>query len=277
MIFQITNYGVNSTDHLIHVDLNGIFSGTDTVVVECENNDDLKFNIVNQTSQQIRVSFAPLNDTCYFSVQDGPNNSDFQAVLLSLSQNALFITSVIDSGISSANMLLENVTLLGKFSGSNDLVTAACDGQSFTPVTAVRSNSGTSILLTMPRPKNFYSCHFAVSGSGAQSPTYSVLIIKKIKNGGVDPQNTSRVSAILTGNFGGTLGGVAGQSNSFAQDQVWESCDGAVFSKLTSALVLDDDVSQINILLPKPVSFGTCQFYISVNNYESPIFVMTPQ
>jgi hypothetical protein len=107
----------------------------------------------------------------------------------------------------------------------------------------------------IPTPANFLSCQFYVIGNTVQTPTFAALGVVTATDLGPDAVTADNDDIVLTGGFVGINNGA---------DQVFASCDGGGYAQATTVLL--DSQTKMKILIPTPVNFDTCSFYIVGTN-----------
>ena len=255
-IDNVINYGIGS-DGQISVELDGSFFGSgDTVNIICSTNIGPSYSVTSDSTSQLLLEMPPMSDSCTFQVQNSGQTSDIStSVALSDTQGAININYAYDRSSTGSS---DNMTMYGLFTGSDD-VWASCDGAAqFSEVTNISLNNTNEIDFTMPTPISFNSCQFFVDGNTVQSPTFNVIAINKVSDNGFNSSTTDSIT--LKGLF-------VGDGN----DVVYSSCDGASGFTSTSNFI-SDTTSQIEISIPTPDNFASCQFYVANNQVQSNIY-----
>jgi hypothetical protein len=158
---------------LIHLELDGTFTGNnaDVVTVSCTTATPV-LTMTADTATQILLTLTSVDDTCNFTLQNGPSTPT--SLTVSSTQSALSITGVKDGGTDPGIASNNDYVIAGTFTGSSDQVWTSCDGAAFTQVDAasVTKDTTTEIDINLATPANFSSCEFYVVGNNVQSPSY---------------------------------------------------------------------------------------------------------
>ena len=254
-IDQTINFGIGKSNQIM-IEFDGSFIGTgDQIKPICAANANPSFSILSDNKDQIIIEMAPLDDACSFQVQNGSqfsNNSE--ALTLSHSQGALEINFAYDRGFigGSSN---DDLVIYGKFTGS-DKVWSSCDGATvFTRAAIISIDDSNEIDFEILSPGQFNSCQFFVEANGVQSQVFNVMAIDQVSDLGASGPHTDLIQ--LKGLF-------VGDGN----DVVYSSCDGASNFTAQSSL-LSDSISQIELSIPSPNNFSSCQFIVANNQVQS--------
>jgi len=252
---NVIDYGIKNG--VINIELDGGFLGQgDNIAITCASGASPNYTLLSDSPTQILLSLAPMTDTCSFQVLNWylGNTSISNPVSLSSTQATLNVNYAYDRGVSgtSAN---DNLVIYGNFAGAGDQVWASCDGANqFTQAVSESLDTQNEIDFTIPSPTNFNSCQFYVVGNGIQSSTFNVLAIHQAQDQGSNGFNTDLL--VLTGLFVGS------------GDIVSYSCDGS--TGFTAAPSLQSDTSsQIEVTIPTPINFASCQFYVQNADVQS--------
>jgi hypothetical protein len=173
------------------------------------------------------------------------------------------VNNVVDHGLDAADGTI-HIELDGTFNGVSDSVSVTCQNGA-TPTVAVINDSPSQILLTLSVVTD--SCTFTVLNTIANSsPTSSISIsnqtqlsIFSVSDNGVDGTITTDNDYALAGTFVGLLA-----------DQIYAGCDGNAPSLVT---ITSNGGRQVDIIMPTPLNFTSCQFYVTANGVQSPTFL----
>jgi hypothetical protein len=246
---QVRNFGVNSTDHLLHIELDGAFAGSDDVVTAaCAANASPAVSIVSQSASKLSITMSPLSDSCTFSVQ-GASSSVKE---VSLSSSAASLPSFHFEQISSpdeAGLVKSNFSAAQFEGDSTDSIFYSCDGADFKPLTVTEAYpfGFMSVSVAFPQPKNPLTCQFYFQHYGVQSEVISAYNISN--SGWNNVPDSTNVRLSLSGNFSGS------------DDVVHLKCGGSAEQVFVGDQVYLDSATQIQIQVSAPTASVKCQVY----------------
>jgi hypothetical protein len=186
---------------------------------------------------------AEFNSCHFYVIGAGVQSSIFDVMM---------ITNAADMGADQTISTDEDVVLTGTFVGTGDQVFASCDGGPFlaVPGAKISLDSATEIDFSFAQPQSFNSCQFYVSDGVRKSNVFSLLGVTSAQDNGTDDCFPDQDDIVLSGFFIGN------------GDAVYVSCDGAPMKQVPSTQIQSDTPSEIDLLIPTPNDFNTCQFTV---------------
>ena len=173
--------------------------------------------------------------------------------------NTMTINEVINYGIGTNGQI--SIELDGSFLGSGDNVSIICS-TNIGPSHSVVSDSKNQIFLELPPMTD--SCTFQVQNSGQTSDISTPIALS-------DTQDAIGIKYAYDRNTVGPDDKITLYGRFTGSDDVWSSCDGASqFSQVTNVSL--NNSNEIDFLMPAPISFNSCQFFVAGNTVQSPIF-----
>ena len=262
-IAQVRDYGVNPSDQLLHLELDGQFLGSnDVVTATCSTNGSPSVSVVSDSTSAITISMNPLDDNCTFAVQSASNLAP--SVAVSSTATSLSAFSLGSISLSKDSTIL-NVSFVafGVTADSSDSIYYSCDGSAYQSATTTESAavlnpfdfaiSSLSINISTPSisispPQNPLSCHFYVLRSGVQSPIIDAYSISSTF------WNLNSTTETLTLNISGHFDG--------SSDVVHLTCAGAE-QDFSGGQLITDSTSEIQLQIPAFAADTTCSVVLS--------------